>query len=83
MRHRAVSGGLVLEEQAGADGRAVYRLHDDRWVQVSERPTREGGLVILYTDITELKQVERLRREQALAQKTRLLQRTVDSLSQG
>lgn len=83
VRHRAVSGGLVLEEQAGADGRAVYRLHDDRWVQVSERPTREGGLVILYTDITELKQVERLRREQALAQKTRLLQRTVDSLSQG
>ena len=52
-------------------------------MQVSERPTREGGLVIMYTDITDLKQSEKARREKALEQKTRLLQRTVDSLSQG
>ncbi|MGH8355340.1 MAG: NahK/ErcS family hybrid sensor histidine kinase/response regulator, partial [Pseudomonas sp.] len=60
-----------------------YRLHVGRWLQVSERPTREGGLVILYTDITELKISETARREQALAQKSRLLQRAVDNLSQG
>ncbi|PKM23657.1 MAG: hybrid sensor histidine kinase/response regulator, partial [Gammaproteobacteria bacterium HGW-Gammaproteobacteria-12] len=62
---------------------SLFRLQDGRWVQVSERPTREGGLVILYTDITEVKQSEALRREQALAQKSRLLQRAVDNLSQG
>jgi PAS domain S-box-containing protein len=78
------STGLVVEEQRGKDGEhMLYRLRDGRWVQVSERPTREGGLVILYTDITEVKQNETLRREQALAQKSRLLQRAVDNLSQG
>ncbi len=76
--------GLVVEEQRGSrDEHMLYRLQDGRWVQVSERPTREGGLVILYTDITEVKQNETLRREQALAQKSRLLQRAVDNLSQG
>ncbi|MDP2243054.1 hybrid sensor histidine kinase/response regulator NahK/ErcS' [Pseudomonas sp.] len=78
------STGLVVEEQRGKDGEhMLYRLRDGRWVQVSERPTREGGLVILYTDITEVKQNETLRREQALAQKSRLLQRAMDNLSQG
>ena len=78
------STGLVVEEQRGnRDEHMLYRLRDGRWVQVSERPTREGGLVILYTDITEVKQNETLRREQALAQKSRLLQRAVDNLSQG
>lgn len=78
------STGLVVEEQRSKEGeQMLYRLRDGRWVQVSERPTREGGLVILYTDITEVKQNETLRREQALAQKSRLLQRAVDNLSQG
>jgi PAS domain S-box-containing protein len=78
------STGLVVEEQRGKDGEyMLYRLRDGRWVQVSERPTREGGLVILYTDITEVKLNETLRREQALAQKSRLLQRAMDNLSQG
>ncbi|WXL24133.1 hybrid sensor histidine kinase/response regulator NahK/ErcS' [Ectopseudomonas mendocina] len=76
--------GLVVEEQrSGRDDNTLFRLQDGRWVQVSERPTREGGLVILYTDITEVKLNETMRREQALAQKSRLLQRAVDNLSQG
>ena len=78
------STGLVVEEQRSSrDDHLLYRLSDGRWVQVSERPTREGGLVILYTDITEVKLSETLRREQALAQKSRLLQRAMDNLSQG
>ncbi len=78
------NGLLVVEAQLGKEGEPnLFRLQDGRWVQVSERPTREGGLVILYTDITEVKQSEALRREQALAQKSRLLQRAVDNLSQG
>ena len=78
------STGLVVEEQrSNRDDNMLYRLQDGRWVQVSERPTREGGLVILYTDITEVKLSETMRREQALAQKSRLLQRAMDNLSQG
>ncbi|MDH0895804.1 MULTISPECIES: hybrid sensor histidine kinase/response regulator NahK/ErcS' [unclassified Pseudomonas] len=84
IKRLAASTGLIVEEQRGrGDGHIIYRLMSGRWVQVSERPTREGGLVILYTDITELKQSETQRREQALAQKSRLLQRAVDNLSQG
>ncbi|QTF92035.1 NahK/ErcS family hybrid sensor histidine kinase/response regulator [Halomonas sp. BM-2019] len=84
IRRLALSSGLVISEQLGRrDGRTVYRLHDDRWVQVHQRPTRGGGRVILYVDITALKRHEHAQREHALAQKTRLLQATVDSLSQG
>ena len=84
IKRLAASTGLFAEEQRGrGDGHTIYRLLNGRWLQVSERPTREGGLVILYTDITELKQSEAQRREQALAQKSRLLQRAVDALSQG
>ena len=84
IKRLSISTGLVVEEQRGKEsGHMLYRLRDGRWVQVSERPTREGGLVILYTDITEVKLNETQRREQALAQKSRLLQRAVDNLSQG
>lgn len=84
IKRLSISTGLVVEEQRSKEGeQMLYRLRDGRWVQVSERPTREGGLVILYTDITEVKLNETQRREQALAQKSRLLQRAVDNLSQG
>ena len=75
--------GLIVEKQRSGRQRVLYRLRTGRWLQVTERLTQEGGLVILYTDITELKHSEAQRREQALAQKTRLLQQTVDNLSQG
>jgi PAS domain-containing protein len=39
--------------------------------------------VILFTDITDVKLSETVRREQAVAQKSHLLQRAVDNLSQG
>ncbi len=61
----------------------LYRLQNGRWLQVSERPTQEGGRVILFTDITDVKLSETVRREQAIAQKSHLLQRAVDNLSQG
>src|SRR5690606_35113411 len=84
VRRLSRSPGLVVEAQLGKEGEpSLFRLQDGRWVRVGERPTRGGGLVILYTDITEVKQSEALRREQALAQKSRLLQRAMDNLSQG
>ncbi|MBV0931861.1 hybrid sensor histidine kinase/response regulator [Marinobacterium weihaiense] len=84
VRRLALERGVIVEEHVGGEDEAtVYRLANGRWVQVSERHTGEGGLVILYTDITDLKASEAAQREQALAQKSRLLQRTVDNLSQG
>ncbi|MAY43581.1 MULTISPECIES: NahK/ErcS family hybrid sensor histidine kinase/response regulator [unclassified Neptuniibacter] len=76
--------GLIDEEYPATNvGSKVYRLNNGRWVQMSERPTQDGGLVILYTDITALKERETADKEFALEQKTLLLQRTVDNLSQG
>ncbi|SIQ26280.1 PAS domain S-box-containing protein [Marinobacterium stanieri] len=84
--HRlAMDSGLIVEQHEGRgdDDATVFRLFNNRWVQVNERHTGDGGLVILYTDITDLKASEAAQREQALAQKSRQLQRTVDNLSQG
>lgn len=84
VRRLAQSSGLIVEEQQGNDNEhTLYRLRDDRWLRMSERRTRDGGRVVLYTDVTEIKLSETARREQAVAQKSHLLQRAVDNLSQG
>ena len=68
--------GLFTEEPRNInDENLLYRLRDGRWLQVSERPTQGGGRVVLLTDITEVKHSETQRREQAVAQKSHLLQR--------
>ncbi len=72
MCDKVVAGGLVVFGEGGAaewkKRRLVlhhnpaapfeYRLSDGRWMIVSERVTAEGGLVGIYTDITELKRHE-------------------------
>ena len=40
-----------------------YRLNDGRWIKVSKHRTGEGGIVAVYTDITELKAREAELRE--------------------
>ena len=50
----------------------------DRWFQISERRTQDGGSVVVQSEITPLK-----RREQELADKTTLLRATVDNMRQG
>ncbi len=64
------------------DGK-VFHMRSGTWVHVSERPTRDGGLVVLYKDISALIENERALRERALATKSRTLQNTLDNLSQG
>ncbi|HEY7687719.1 MAG TPA: PAS domain S-box protein [Dongiaceae bacterium] len=51
---------------------------DDRWFQVVERPTADGGVLLVITDVTESK-----RREGALEANSQLLQATFDSLRHG
>ncbi|WP_318944569.1 NahK/ErcS family hybrid sensor histidine kinase/response regulator [Marinobacter sp.] len=84
VRAKALTSGLIVEEHNDPEAEgSVFLLSNRRWVQMTERPTREGGLVVLYSDITDVKNSETARREQALAEKSRLLQATVDNLSQG
>ena len=67
-RARQETGGATVEEcRVG-----------ERWFQVSGRRTREGGAVVVQTDITALK-----RREQELAETTALLRATLDNMEQG
>jgi PAS domain S-box-containing protein len=44
-----------LRQQLVPDGRIELHVGDDRIVQVKERRTRDGGRLILVTDITELR----------------------------
>ncbi len=60
-------------------GERVYeaQLEDGRWLQISERRTKDGGFVSVGTDITELK-----RHEEKLLESERKLIGTVADLSQ-
>ncbi|HLY54870.1 MAG TPA: NahK/ErcS family hybrid sensor histidine kinase/response regulator, partial [Stellaceae bacterium] len=58
-------------------------LSDGRWMQVNERRTEDGGIVSIYTDITDLKRRETRLREAELARQTNLLQATLDNIFQG
>lgn len=76
--------GLIARIYPATESTAkVYLLSNGRWIQMSERPTAEGGLVVLYTDISDLMARESEQREFALAQQSQLMKRTIDNLSQG
>lgn len=80
----ATESGLIAQTYPATDNSAkVYLLSDGRWIQMSERATAEGGLVLLYTDISELIARETQQREDALAQQAENMKRTIDNLSQG
>jgi PAS domain S-box-containing protein len=76
--------GTILSITADDDQQSsVYHLNNDRWYQLKERKTQEGGVVILFTDITHIKNAESQRFEIAIAEKNALLQSLIDNLSQG
>jgi signal transduction histidine kinase len=58
-------------------------LTGDRWIQVSEQRTPDGGYAIIQTDITELVRAERLEREKQLGDQARLVRATLDHIIQG
>jgi PAS domain S-box-containing protein len=67
---------LALHRAAPSDH--LQRRGDDRWLQVVERPTADGGVLLVITDVTDAK-----RREGALEANSQLLQATFDSLNHG
>lgn len=59
------------------------RMVRDRWVQVSEHRTADGGTVILQTDVTEIIRAERLERGKMLDAQARVIRVTLDHIGQG
>ena len=55
----------------------------DRWVQVSEHRTGDGGTVILQTDITDIIRLERQERGKLLDDQARVIRATLDHINQG
>ncbi|KXS54711.1 MAG: two-component system sensor protein [Marinobacter sp. T13-3] len=79
VKAQAIACGLVVEEHSHEDVEgAVFLLSNDRWVQMTERPTREGGLVVLYSDITDVKNSEMARRIKALEESERWIRVVTD-----
>jgi len=66
-----------------ADGGQVQRLADGRWIQINELRTSEGGIVGIYTDITEVKAEDARARARELGERNVVLQATLDNLSEG
>jgi two-component system cell cycle sensor histidine kinase PleC len=68
----------IKNETPAADGRPGVReaeLNDGRWIQISERRTSDGGMVMTAADITAIKTQEEARRLNEEA-----LQKAVDDL---
>jgi signal transduction histidine kinase/ActR/RegA family two-component response regulator len=59
------------------------RMVRDRWVQISEHRTRDGGTVILQTDVTDIMRLEREERDKLLDGQARMIRATLDHLNQG
>ncbi len=70
--------GRLLEFHRAKDGFLERRTENGTWIRLSKRQTREGGVVTIRADITELKM-----QQQALAQKTALLQAVLDNIGSG
>lgn len=85
LKARIDESGLIKDQALLPQEAATWVYQDirGRWMQLLERQTAEGGLVLLHKDITLLKQAEEARFAAALAEKSRLLQMMVDNLSQG
>ncbi|MDT8855679.1 PAS-domain containing protein [Paracoccaceae bacterium Fryx2] len=59
------------------------RMIWDRWVQVSEHRTADGGTVILQTDVTDIIRLERQERGKMLDDQARIIRATLDHIDQG
>jgi len=77
------SGVIRRALPADVEGRMIYQLSNRRWYQLTNRPTQEGGNVILFNDITEVKLLESNRYEQVIKEKNKLLQSLIDNIDVG
>lgn len=61
----------------------TQRMGEDRWVQVSEHRTQDGGTVILQTEVTDLIRAERRERGRMLDDQAAVLRATLEHLNLG
>ncbi|WP_211299363.1 PAS-domain containing protein [Pukyongiella litopenaei] len=61
----------------------VVELKGDRWIQVSQQRTPDGGTAILQTEVTDMVQLERQQRDKLLDDQARLIRATLDHINQG
>lgn len=75
----------IARQKRHQDRHVIFnvRMVWDRWVQVSEHRTVDGGTVILQTDVTEIIRLERLERGKMLDDQARVIRATLDHISQG
>lgn len=72
-----------LEYHRFADGGHAIALSDGRWIQINERRTSDGGIVGVYTDITDIKAAEARDRAAEQADRAAQLQATLDAMPHG
>lgn len=61
----------------------TQQMGEDRWMQVSEHRTLDGGTVILQTEVTDLIRAEREERGRMLDDQARILRATLEHLKLG
>lgn len=97
VRGVSLSPALVLAEGEPREGWARARMArhrerhvmfnvqfaHDRWAQISEHRTRDGGTVILQTDVTDIIRAQRQEHAALLDDQARLVRATLDHISQG
>jgi two-component system, sensor histidine kinase len=74
-----------MRRQKHTERRVMFnvRLAQDRWLQVSEHRTENGGTVVLQTDITDIMRLERQEQAKLRDKKDRMIRATLDHLNQG
>nr|WP_252737642.1 PAS-domain containing protein [Citreicella sp. C3M06] len=90
-RHLALPEGISPESWAEdrirkhTDRRVMFNVRHgpDRWLQVSEHRTANGGTVILQTDVTDIIRLERQERLKLKDKQTRMIRATLDHLDHG
>lgn len=72
-----------IEHRLSNSGTNEYRFKDGTCIQIRESETTDGCTVGIYTDVTELTQREEQKHQIALAEKSKVLQSSLDSIQQG
>ncbi|SMG47739.1 hybrid sensor histidine kinase/response regulator [Paracoccus sp. J56] len=96
VRHLGRSRQVLLPEGTTPDAWIAQRLQlhgqsqhfnigltGDRWIQVSEQRTSDGGTVVLHTDVTRIIRTERIEHGKLLDSQARMIRATLEHINQG
>ncbi|MFT5114323.1 MAG: PAS domain S-box-containing protein [Parasphingorhabdus sp.] len=68
----------LQKQRTTSDGIREQHMKGGLWLQISDHRTKEGGIVSIYTDVSELK-----KREEELHQQSTVLKATLENMDQG